>query len=142
MATDTWFTTDLPVLDAAVELFSSGPLNAAEIAETTGLDVARVGVALSRLNGEYVEVLEDMDGWEAAVVFAIHPAARRAVGQWPSPEVLAQRIVSQLDRAADQEPDPAKKSKLRALAKAAGEVGTKALGGIIAAAATYGLGAG
>lgn len=142
MARDTWFQIDLPVLDAAVDLFKDQPVSADEIAEVTALDEETVGLALSRLDGSFLRVEATYGGWQYASVDEIYPDARRAVGQWPSAEVLAERILSQLTKAADQEPDPAKKSKLRALAKAAGEVGTNAVGGIIATAATYGVGIG
>lgn len=142
MATDTWFSTDLPVLDAAVDLFKNQPVSADAIAEVTALEVETVGLALSRLDGSFLRVEVPGGGWQYAWVDEVYPDARRAVGQWPSAEVLAARILAQLKQDADDEPDPAKKSKLRALAVAAGEVGTNAVGGIIAAAASYGVGIG
>ena len=40
--------------------------------------------------------------------------ARRAIGAWPTPESIADRLVNALDEAAEREPDPEQKGWLGA----------------------------
>jgi hypothetical protein len=55
--------------------------------------------------------------------------ARRAVGQWPSAEVWVDRLVEALREAAEREPDPERRGRLRAMAEgSAGSPGTWPLG--------------
>lgn len=49
--------------------------------------------------------------------------ARRAVGAWPTPESIADRLISALDEAADREPDPERKGWLRKTAAYLGNAG-------------------
>jgi hypothetical protein len=49
-------------------------------------------------------------------VTGVTERARIAVGQWPSPETLMTGLVRALERAADDEPEPERKSKLRTAA--------------------------
>jgi hypothetical protein len=53
---DTWFSRDLPVLDATVRLLDEGnfAVSVASLAEATGLDVRAVDRALDALEGRYV----------------------------------------------------------------------------------------
>jgi hypothetical protein len=57
------------------------------------------------------------------IILGITDEARRAVGQWPSPEAVADRIVAELLAAASQEPDESKRTKLRAAAETLGSFG-------------------
>jgi hypothetical protein len=50
-------------------------------------------------------------------------AARRVVGQWPSAENMAERLAVAFSEAADEEPDPERKSRLRQIASFLGETG-------------------
>jgi hypothetical protein len=43
-------------------------------------------------------------------------AARRAVGQWPTPESVVERLAGAFGAAAEGEPDAEKKSRLRQVA--------------------------
>lgn len=49
--------------------------------------------------------------------------ARRAVGAWPTAEMIADRLVKALDEAADREPDPEKKGWLGKTAAFLGHAG-------------------
>jgi len=115
---DTWFSRDLPALDAAVSLIDEGigfP-EAADIAERSRLDVKDAARALKALKGEYVDLLQetgDPAGW---TVSAVTSAARHAVDQWPSPEGLVDALAAAFGSAAEQERDPEKKGKLRQVA--------------------------
>ena len=60
-----------------------------------------------------------MDRW---YVRAVTPEARRAVGQWPTPENVA-RLAEAFSTAAEQERDPERRGKLRALASFLGKTG-------------------
>ena len=62
--------------------------------------------------------------------------ARQVVGQWPTPESVADRIVAALLEAADREPDERKRTKLRAAADALGGFSRDLLVNVIANVAT------
>ncbi len=66
--------------------------------------------------------------------------ARRAVGQWPSPEVWADRIVRGLLDAADREPDQEQRSRLRAVAEGLGDFDRDVLVGVLSTGITKGVG--
>ncbi|WP_020387712.1 hypothetical protein [Kribbella catacumbae] len=65
--------------------------------------------------------------------------ARRVVGAWPTPESLADRIIAALNDAADNEPDEAKKGKLRRAAEAVAGVGRDILTDVTAQVITKGM---
>jgi hypothetical protein len=58
------------------------------------------------------------------------------VGQWPSAEAVADRIVAALVEAADREPDEGKRSRLRAAAETLGSFGRDLLVSVAANVAT------
>ncbi len=53
----------------------------------------------------------------------VTPAARRAVGQWPTPENVVARLAEAFSAAAEHEPDRERRGKLRALGSFLGETG-------------------
>jgi hypothetical protein len=73
-------------------------------------------------------------------VRAITSEARRAVGQWPTPEGVADRIVAELLEAADREPDERKRTRLRAAAETLGSFGRDLLVNVAANVATRPIG--
>ena len=77
-----------------------------------GLDPEDVGKALLRLDGEYIEASRSFGGLSLVDVDRVHPKARRAVGQWPSPMDLAERVLGGIQEAAESELDE-KRGKLR-----------------------------
>jgi hypothetical protein len=124
---DRWTSRDLPVLDAAVRLLDEGrfEVTVAEIASETGLDTRAVDRALVALRGEYVGDYEVMSGGDPGsfAITEVTAAARRVVGQWPSAESMAERLAAAFSEAADEEPDPERKSRLRQIASFLGETG-------------------
>jgi hypothetical protein len=121
---DTWASRDLLVLDAAVELvdemYPAGRYpEGNDIAAHAGLDVQSVGAALNALEGEFLELQRtgDLGRWG---VPRVTPAARRAVGQWPTAESLIDKLAAGIALAAEHESDPERKGKLMALARGLG----------------------
>lgn len=113
----TWETRDIPVIDAAAryieEHFLESFPNGGILAEMTGLSITEVGLALNEVNGHYLKVAITLDGPEYWDVTEIHPDGRRAIGQWPTPESLADRLVEALAAAAEREPDAERRGWLR-----------------------------
>jgi hypothetical protein len=112
---DTWFSRDLPVLDATVALLDEGvdSPEVRDIAQRSGLEITDTARALEALNGEYVALqmmMGDPAGW---FVRKVTSAARRAVGQWPTPEGLVDALAEAFGNAAEQEPDADRQSRLR-----------------------------
>lgn len=111
----TWFERDLPVLEAVVTALEYGVPMATEaaIAAKTGIAHADVRRALVALDPAYITRASDMAGYHATAVTA---EARRAVGQWPTGESLADQLVSGLTAAAEHDPDPEQQNRLRQVA--------------------------
>lgn len=125
---DTWVSRDLLVLDAVVRLLdkSGHAAYVADIAAETGLEPAVVVKALDALDGPYVRDYTkqgtggDPNPWW---VEKVTPAARRAVGQWPTAEALAGRLAVAFSEAAEDEGDPERKSRLRQIASFLADTG-------------------
>jgi hypothetical protein len=121
---DSWVSRDLPVLNAVVGQIDELPRthsypDAADIAASTGLEALDVAAALNALDGGYIE-LQKSGGPASWHVTSVTPAARRAVGQWPTGESLIEQLTSGLSRAAEQETDPEQKRRLVAVARGLG----------------------
>jgi hypothetical protein len=99
-----------------------------EIAERTGLDKMEVARALDALEGPYIADYQrlmsggDPTNWH---VDRVTEAARRAVGQWPTPESLVDRLVQGLNQAAEHDTDPARKEASPRGRHRAGRDGTR-----------------
>jgi hypothetical protein len=123
----TWESVDHPVLAAAVRYIEDhdwGQLpQAFDLAPMVGLDAEEVGKALLRLDGEYIEASRPLGGLSHVGVDGVHPKARRAVGQWPSPIDLAERVLGGIQEAAESELDEEKRGKLRQTAAFLGSSG-------------------
>jgi hypothetical protein len=123
----TWVSRELPVLDAVVTLLDDGRIPAnvtvTELAGHTGMDPVEIARALQALNGPYLDLqttlatIDDPGSWFAK---GVTPEARRAVGQWPTADSLITRLVDGFNAAAEREPDPERKSRLRAIASGLG----------------------
>lgn len=125
---DTWFSRDLPVLDATVRLLDEGNfmVRVIDIAEATGLDVRAVDRALDALEGRYVvKYNKQMTGGnpETWYVTKVTGAARQAVGQWPTPASVTARLAKAFGDAAETEADPDKKGRLQQVASFLGSTG-------------------
>ncbi len=142
----TWESRDVLVLDAAVRRVDEhgappGP-TVTQLAKMTGLSVADVGRALAALSGQYVEISRGHGPEGSRRVDGIYPEARRAVGQWPTLEGWADRLIAALTEAADNEPDEQKRGRLRQLRDGAVGLGREALVALLANAATRAVGLG
>ena len=145
----TWETRELPVLRAIVEASDEGVeyVDPEEIMRRTGLDQQTVQRALWALAGEqppyftYID-LTGMGPKEMGPITSLSGHARRTVGTWPTPEAWADRLITALTKAADAEPDPVKKGKLRTAADAVGSLGGQVLGGVITSYVTHAAGVG
>jgi hypothetical protein len=117
---DTWTSQELPVLRYLVERFEAVDaleVPAAEIAQAVELSAAEVGRSLRKLSDAappyiltYAPAAEIRD---PDMVYDVTERARRTVGQWPTAEAVADRLVAAFAAAAEQEPDEERRSWLR-----------------------------
>jgi hypothetical protein len=125
---DTWTNRDLPVLDVIVRLLDQCEfmVTVRDISAETGFDPNVVDRAITALQGPYVVEYDQFatggvpDSWR---VRHVTQAARQVVGQWPTPETLIDRLAEAFNGAADKEPDPERKGKLRQVASFLGSTG-------------------
>ena len=116
---DTWTNRDLPVLAALVERFDDPAVDQvrpSEVVALCGLDEAAVFRALTALceaQPAYVEFITVDEERAPVVITGVSTHARRAVGAWPSPEALVDRLVQALAAAAEREQDPERRSRLQ-----------------------------
>jgi hypothetical protein len=131
----TWDRYDRPVLGAVIRYIEDHHFRlmpqAYDLAPQLDMEAEDVGKALLRLNGEYLKTVAVGGGLSQVLVEKVHSDARRAVGQWPSPEEIAEDLVARLQAAADVEPDPGKRSKLRQTAAFLGSGGKDLLIGVL-----------
>jgi hypothetical protein len=121
---DTWTTRDLPVLDATVALLEqSFMVTVTDIAARTGFEPDAVAAALEALDPDYVDFRKTTTGGDPRFwyVYKATPAARRAVGQWPTAEALAGRLADELAAAAAREQDAERKGLLTYAARLIGD---------------------
>ncbi len=131
---DTWFSRDLPVLEAVVRRRDANPhelTNYRGLAQDTGLPEEDVARALAALDGEYLDA-EGSGVHSAEYVKTVYSSARRAVGAWPTPENFTERLLAELKAEAAAEPDPARRGRLQRLADAGQEVGVKVIAEVVA----------
>jgi hypothetical protein len=140
----TWEPRDLPVLDAIVRYFDER--DAADIpdvetfAKITGMDPDQVARAVRALSPRFIKTQAALGGLMDVAIMGITDEAREKVGQWPTPEAVADRIVTALLEAADREPDEGKRTKLRAAAETLGSFGRDLLINVAANVATKPIG--
>ena len=124
---NTWANRDLPVLDAMVKYLDDavGSLypELRDIAELTGFEIKEVGKAALALESDrLIELGKSAGGPGTWHVSGVSGEARRLVGQWPTAEQFVDEVAQRLQAAADEEPDPERRSRLRELASSAGDV--------------------
>jgi hypothetical protein len=140
----TWATRELPLLDAIVrhfdgdDPFAQGIPEVKTFADITGLNAREVLRAVRALSPSYVTT-QDIQS-DRPMIMGVTDAARQAVGQWPSPESVTDRIVRELVAAAEREPDEAKRTKLRAAAETVGGFARDVVVSVIANVATKPIG--
>lgn len=138
---DVWTTRDLPVLVAVVEALQdfdqafTGGVRASSIADRTGVALPAVVLSFRTLDDAgLIEVTKVMGGgganWRAVRVSG---RALQLVGAWPTPEGMAERILRELEAAAEAEPDAEKRGKLRAAAAVLGRGAVDTTSNVLAA---------
>jgi hypothetical protein len=121
---DTWAARDLPVLDATVSLLEdSYMVTVTDVAARTGLEEQAVARALEALDPVYVDFRKTTTGGDPTFwyVLKVTPAARQAVGQWPTAAALISRLVDELGAAAKVEQDAERKGLLAYAARLVGD---------------------
>ena len=121
---DTWAARELPVLSATVQLLEeSYMVTVTDIAASTGLDEQAVARALEALDPVFVDFRKTTTGGDPTFwyVLKVTPAARQAVGQWPTAESLVSALASELSAAASQELDAERKGLLTYAARLIGD---------------------
>lgn len=113
MPADTWFSRDLPVLEAVVELLDNEliAIDPTRLAGPTGLDQQNITRALVALDGPYVEMTWLNVAGGIGRIQGVTPAARQATGQWPTGESLADSVLETLDARIDAAPTPEERSR-------------------------------
>ena len=143
----TWEPRDLLVLDVVVRHYDEHPqgqgvmLTCPQVASLVGLDPTDVYRALKVLEPSYVRLAE---GWGrgpgGCSIQGVTDQARRAVGQWPSAEVWVDRLVQALREAAEREPDPERRGRLRAMAEGLGGFARDVAVGVLSGGITQSMG--
>lgn len=108
MTTETWTIRDLPVLRAIVDLHEevgdADEIGLWEIQQRSGFDEETVQKALRALNRQpYFDDAQVIDSGAIWAVGAPTAEALRVVGQWSSPETLLNRLIAELQQAAENE---------------------------------------
>lgn len=113
------------------------------IAEESGMeltDVGRAAVALE--DGGLIGLRRTLSAGDPSpwIVVEVSGQARQLVGQWPTAEQFTEDLIRGLEAAAEEEPDPERKSRLRAVASSAGTVARSVITDVAAKVITRQLG--
>jgi hypothetical protein len=140
----TWETRDLPVLEYIVEYYDEhgDAPDPSLICEALDMDDEDVQRALRALQHDQPPFITDVRTTAAGTIFGVGAPtghARRTVGAWPTPDALAERIVAALNEAAEQEPDPETKGRLKRAAQAVGGVGREVMIRVLSDVMTKGM---
>ncbi|WP_146086526.1 hypothetical protein [Rathayibacter sp. AY1D1] len=115
---DVWTTRDYPVLVAVAWLLEEHDLlQSSDIAAFCGRSQRDVVLALTNLGHRHL-VVKDASTYDGRdnYVTGIRPEGLEAVGQWPSPDVAAERLITALDALVDNAPmDSPKRNRLVAI---------------------------
>jgi hypothetical protein len=114
----------MPVLNSVVELLGhSYMVTVSDIAERTGLELPEVARSLDAMDPTFLDFRKTETGGDPTFWYVnkVTPEARRAVGQWPTPEGLVDRLVQAFSDAADHEEDAERHYQLRQAAGLLGE---------------------
>lgn len=136
-ARSTW-AQDLGALRATADYLAENPNafdpSVTEIAAAIGLDEDQLRQSLQRWERTSPAALVSGEGTleDPLCVRDLTERGRQIVGLWPSPEQVIDRLIRALEEAAADEPDEAKRSKLKAagvaLATIARDIGVAAVG--------------
>jgi hypothetical protein len=137
----TWEQRDLPVLDAIVRYYDEDDSavipDVGTFAEITGMDPGQVARAVRALSPRFIKTQATLGGLMEVGIMGVTDEARQAVGQWPSPAVW---VVQALREAAEREPDPEKKGRLRAMAEGLGGFARDVAVGVLSGGITQSMG--
>jgi hypothetical protein len=119
---DTWASRDFPLLKHVAAAFDAeGSVSAQGLTELTGMSQADVSGALRALDGVYLKINWFNRAAGIAVIVDITPAARRAVGMWPTAESITEQLLATLDEQIENSgADQDKRSKLIKMRNAIG----------------------
>lgn len=111
---DTWYARDFLILREVARRIEAGEsLQTSDIAETLGIDPRVAGKAGSRLKEDgFVKGGEAM-GRGVIRFIDVTARGRREVGQWPSPDTAADRLMAALEQAIDRAPEGEQKTRLQ-----------------------------
>jgi hypothetical protein len=127
---ETWSWRELPLLRIAVAAADRNrTAELDDIAAELTLEYMQVRIAAQALQDEGYLRLYLPGGMVRGHVAAVSGKARRAVGSWPSAEIVVDELATALEKAAENEVDPERKSKLRSVADALGGVARAAAAG-------------
>ncbi len=125
MVTSTWQTRELPILEAIARAEADDQdIDSGEVADATGLPSTTVTAGLralldaDMLTGAKVNTF----GGFGMLMIRLRERGRRAVGQWPSGDAVAD-LVALIDARQTATTDPEERTKLRALASGLLDVG-------------------
>lgn len=148
---DTWVSTDLPVLSAAIELCLEAPGQLHrfhELVNHLSLPSEMVRAAMLRLDAASPSFLKIVTEWGdddgLDIVLFSQPTERglRLVGAWPTPESALDRLIQAMETQAQQAGSEAERSKARDVAAWFGSAGRdfmiNAIAGIVAGSITAG----
>ena len=128
---DTWVRRELPILLAAYRRAESGERPSVgqleEMRQELGMTVRELELGLAALTDAdppYIE-LQLAAGWSeekagGGYVDAVTERTRRELGAWPTAGSLVDQLAEALGRAADDEPEPERKGRLRQAADVVG----------------------
>ena len=136
-----WTQYDLPVLEHLVQrLEADGASRVDTPFEVDGLDWPQAAAALRRLaNAGYARGVETAQADYPIVVTSVSERALQAVGAWPSPEDLVDRLLAALEEAEQAATTPEERTKLQRARQALVSVGRDVLVGAVGSALGGGL---
>ena len=138
---DLWTTLDHPILMCTatlLEVENENSVDAWTIARTTEYSAEDARRSLLRLyHHGYVDgaFQGGLDG-DSVIVHRLTERGLREAEIWPDTTKQGEAFIQALEKAANQESDPEKKSKLRQMARTARSVGEGVVGSLIAAVIT------
>lgn len=136
MATPTWRTREVPILEAIAQLTVDHEIvrHSSEIASATGLTDEDVALGIARLaEAEYVEYgsrLNHPGGGRSYVGIGLLERGLREVGVWPNEDV-GSTFVTVMDEKIELASDPDQRSRLRSLRDAVLGVGQEVVAGVL-----------
>ncbi len=135
---ETWTTRELPILRRILARFDSGDhlVDARALqSELPQIPPGQLRVGLRALDDAgYLDFQPTMGGPNRVTghISAVHERARRELGTWPTPEALVAEIAIAFESAAEAEPEPERRGRLKAAADALGGFGSEVAAAVVA----------